>query len=180
MTEDNLIENFRKTKQSIAQATNNLATLVETAKHIQDQFKEDVEQKVDDIRFSKFSKEHLDSFFDEPYVVIPKKANEWYVIAPKFIDFQIGWLERSTSSFNIFLINKYMHWLAEVPEKFREKFNFKPPLPLKVIDGVVLTGKEHQEEAWSRYKKHFNRPRGQGQDKDQARPRIQAYRSHDR
>ncbi len=39
-------------------------------------------------------------FLKKPYILIQKRAHEWYCIVPKFIDFAIGWLEFSTDSYN--------------------------------------------------------------------------------
>jgi hypothetical protein len=121
--------------------------------------------------FSNFDLELIADFFKEPYVTIPRKPQEWYVIAPKFINFQIGWLEKSTRSYNVFLVNKYMHWLAQIPAELREQFDFQPELPVKVYDGMVLTGREHQEEVWNRYRKHLSQRVG--------KDRIRVKRGHE-
>ena len=155
-----LSDKFKRTKESVLKATNELDELLQTVQKIRDEFKEDIIRKTETIQFSQFDKDKIEDFFDEPYVVVPKRKDEWYVIAPKFVNFQIGWLEKSTKSFNVFVINKYMSWLAEVPERLKQKFKFRPPLPLKVYDGMLLTGKQHQEEAWRRYKKHLRQRQG--------------------
>jgi hypothetical protein len=43
-----------------------------------------------------------------------------YVIAPKWLDFQIGWLERSTKSYNIFVVNRYVKWFSEIRQPRRQ------------------------------------------------------------
>jgi hypothetical protein len=47
--------------------------------------------------FSAFDPALIQDFFKEPYVTIPRRPQEWYVIAPRFVNFQIGWLEKSTA-----------------------------------------------------------------------------------
>ncbi len=42
----------------------------------------------------KIDKELLKSFIEKPYVIVPKDRDRWYVIAPRFLDIQFGWLER--------------------------------------------------------------------------------------
>lgn len=120
----------------------------------------DIESKIEQLQLSKYDKDELANFFKEPYCIIPKRENEYYIIAPKWIDFQIGWLDRQTKSFNIFVVNRYLQWIAQIPSALREKLKFPEPLPLKVFDGVVLTGKEHQDAVWDKYGKFLSRREG--------------------
>lgn len=39
--------------------------------------------------FRQFDFSQIEDFLAEPYVIIPKRQNEWYVIAPKWINFKI-------------------------------------------------------------------------------------------
>ncbi len=98
------------------------------------------------------NEEEFKNFIKEPYAVIPTgKQEEWFVVVPKFIRMNLGWLDHTTETFNIFRINKFMKWLGNIPLDIEKKFKFDTKLPLKVSDGIILTGKEHQEEALSRY-----------------------------
>ncbi len=72
----------------------------------------------------------------------------------------LGWLDHSTDTFNIFRINKFMRWLGNIPKEIESKFKFEIKAPLKVFDGILLTGQTHQEEAWSRYGKHLRSREG--------------------
>jgi hypothetical protein len=80
---------------------------------------------------------------------------------PKWLNFQIGWLERSTKSYNIFVVNRYVKWFSEIPQSLEDKFKFAKLLPFKVYDGMLLTGKELQEEAIRRYKHFITRREGE-------------------
>ena len=114
------------------------------------------------LQFGQFDRRQLEEFFEEPYVVIPtRRPEQWYVIAPKWINFQIGWLERSTKGYNIFLINKYVKWFADIPEDLQKKFRFKEPLPYKVVNGVLWTGKALQNRAWQQYRDFLLRREGE-------------------
>jgi len=106
--------------------------------------------------FSNYNKEYLSDFFKKPYVIIPKKEEEWYLAVPKFFDINIGYLTKSTDSYNVFIVNKYADYLGNVPSEFAKIFKFKPKLPLKVLDGVVLTGQLNQDRTWDRYKKYLS------------------------
>lgn len=118
-------------------------------------------------RFGKIDAEHLEKFFEQPYVTLPsKRKNEWLIIVPRFIDFQIGWLEKSTQSFNVFKLNKYSAFLDTIPIELQSKLKFEESLPLEINDSVLTTGISHQEEIWEKYggsKKYFNHRVGKSQ-----------------
>jgi hypothetical protein len=109
----------------------------------------------------KIDQDNFMPFLNKPYVLIPTgKHEEWYVPVPKFIRMNLGWLDFSTDTYNIFKINKYMNWLGELPAELEGKFKGKMKLPLQVFDGMLLTGKEHQEDAWNKFDKFLSRREG--------------------
>ena len=118
--------------------------------------------------FGHFDTELVGAFFDKPYVVLPRRDEEWYLIVPKFFDLNVGYLTKSTDSYNVFIVNKYAHYLGAVPADFRQVFKFRPKIPLKVFDGMLLTGEEYQDTAWERYGKFLTRR--EGKDKVKIRP----------
>jgi len=59
-----------------------------------------------------------------------------------------------------FVVNRYVKWFSEIPQSLQEKFRFAEPLPFKVYDGMLLTGRELQEEALRRYKRFITRREG--------------------
>ncbi len=97
--------------------------------------------------------EFLEAFLNEPWVMIPKKGDQWYVITPKFVKLSVGYPDFSTKSFNVFVVSKYAQWLSEIPTSIQEKLKFPEPLPYKVFDGMLLTGAKHQNKALAKYKK---------------------------
>ena len=131
-----------------------------------DQRKRSIKQRMTDLEdqemFGQFEPELLAEFIKKPYVILPRgnKDQEWLMIIPKFFDFNVGWLLQSTDSYNVFIVNKYADYLGAVPKEFQSLFKFKPRMPLKVLDGVVLTGEAHQDAAWERYKKYLSRREG--------------------
>ncbi len=129
-----------------------------------DQLSDWIESQKADIseRFQKLLERHqtvhvdsdlIENFLNEPYVMIPKKGHEWYVLVPKFVKMQVGYLDHATKSYNVFIVNKYVKWLSEIPEVLEDKLKFPEPLPLKVYDGMLLTGQKYQEKAWSKYRR---------------------------
>lgn len=104
----------------------------------------------------------VEEFLKKPYVILPRgnKDQEWLLVIPKFFDFNIGWLLQSTDSYNVFIVNKYADYLGAVPKEFQSLFKFRPRMPLKVLNGMMLTGEAHQDAAWERYKKFLSRREG--------------------
>lgn len=153
-----IIEKFEKTKEVIGKANRAYNSLIKEIETIREANLEKLERASELARISNLNKEELKGFLKEPYVILPtKRLEEWWVVVPKFIQMQVGWLERSTESYNIFKVNKFINWLGDIPALLKGKFKFKPELPIKVYDGMILTGKRYQDETWNRYKKFLNK-----------------------
>jgi hypothetical protein len=137
-----------------------------------------VEQQVAEfalsIKTSKLDKDQLEAFFKKPYYLEPVhgRPDSWYLIIPKFVDVQIGWLEKSTDAYNCFLINRYMDWLGEIPEAIKKQLDWKPP-PELILDGEELHGpKGALEYAWQKYRPFLH-------DRDEEKIRINPKRAFD-
>lgn len=163
---EELFSELRLVEDTIQAARLQLEGLTERIEEIKRGIINEIVQHIEEARYTKFNPEALDDFLAEPYLVLPKRmekgqAIEWYVVVPRIIDFQLGWLERSTRSYNIFIVNQYVKWFSDVPQELEQRFNLRP-LPLQVVDGLLLTGDEHQEEAWQRYRRHLYQREGAG------------------
>jgi len=144
-----------------------LETKIEEIRNLLDdltKMKEGAAQKLSEyalaVRVAGFKEAELDQFFRKPYVLLPRKEQEWYLIVPRFIDLQVGWLERQTESFNIFVVNRYIDWITEVPQLIREELGFKPSLPITVRGDFLYTDRDHIDEVWKRYRNHLSRREG--------------------
>lgn len=104
--------------------------------------------------------EHLETFLQEPWVIIPKKRGQFYVIIPKFVKLAVGYPDFSTRSFNVFLVSKYSQWFSEIPQVLKQKLKFPEPLPLKIYGNMLLTGPEHQDKALNKYRKFLFQRKG--------------------
>ena len=96
-------------------------------------------------------------FLKQPYLLMPRRENSWYVIVPRFIDMQVGWLEYQTPSFNVFVINRYVRWLTPLPSEIESRLGMQPTVDLKVIDGLLKPAAGMEEETWQRYRKYLTR-----------------------
>jgi len=96
-------------------------------------------------------------FLKQPYLLMPRRQNSWYVIVPRFIDMQIGWLEYNTPSFNVFVINKIVRLLTPLPTEIESRLGMQPTAPIKVVNGLLKPPAGMEDEAWQRYRKYLTR-----------------------
>lgn len=163
---EELFAELREVENTINTARLKLEELTEKIEQLKRSIVSEIAKRIEEARYTKFNPDALPDFLSEPYLILPKrlvkgKAVEWYIIVPRFIDFQLGWLERQTKSYNIFVLNQYVNWFAEVPQELQRLFDLKP-LPVKVADGLLLVDPDKQEEAWRRYRKWLTRREGEG------------------
>ena len=68
------------------------------------------------------NEEEFKNFIKEPYAVLATgKQEEWFVAVPKFIKMNLGWLDHTTETYNVFRINKFMKWLGNIPLDIEKK-----------------------------------------------------------
>lgn len=155
------MDELAEIRGAIEESLAKIDSLITQLKAERERLKAELEKKIEELQFSRFSinPKELEEFLKEPYVIIPKRKDEFYVICPRWVDFQIGWLESRTRSYNIFVVNRYVQWIAPVPGELKKKLKFPDLPPLKVQDGMLITG-EFQDAAWQRYKSHLLRREG--------------------
>lgn len=151
------IEELRKSVESVEKQFQQVEEQIKKMREgVQNRFKE----LLDGHQSTQVNPEFLDAFINEPYVMIPKKGHEWYVLVPKFIKMQVGYLDHTTRSYNVFIVNKYVRWLSEIPTVLQDKLKFPEPLPFKVYDDMLLTGSKLQEKGWQKYRRFLQRREG--------------------
>ena len=94
------------------------------------------------IRSMNLDQDELNSFFDYPYIVFKEKGDgehQRHLALPKFCDIQLGYLDRVTESFNIFVVNPYVDLLGKIPDHVRKELDIPDPLDLK-LEGNYLVG----------------------------------------
>ncbi|MGH2639087.1 MAG: hypothetical protein ACRDF4_07395 [Rhabdochlamydiaceae bacterium] len=155
-------------RRSVDESLAKMDSLIESLKLERENIRSTIEKRVEELALTRYTreqqrqKEELDDFLKEPYVLIPKRESEYYVIAPRWLNFQVGWLERQTKSYNIFVVNRYVQWISPIPEALRQKLRFPTELPqLKMVSGNTLwTGKEHQDDAFQKYRQFIQSKEG--------------------
>lgn len=117
----------------------------ETATEVVEQFQAEFDlADVDD--------QEIAAFAGEPYCILPKEENEAYVVCPRFVPFHVGWLDRQTDSYNVFVVNKYVDWIDDVPDDIRSKVGIDPKYDeITVADGEVEVDPTDRDEAWDEF-----------------------------
>lgn len=96
--------------------------------------------------------EHLAAFAEQPYKLLPKSENEYYVITPRFVPFSVGHLRDADEAWKTFVINKYVNWLGDLPEDFRDRIEFEQKYETAVVeDGVLTVDPDELSEAWDEF-----------------------------
>lgn len=135
---DRIFLELRNVEESVSRAKDKLDNLSGYIEELRENIVNTIAKVMEDAKFTKFNPEYLRDFLAEPYLVLPKrmkagKATEWYVVVPRFIDFQLGWLERSTKSYNVFIVNQYVQWFSDIPKELDDDIpvsaNFENALP---------------------------------------------------
>ncbi|MGI0148687.1 MAG: DEAD/DEAH box helicase family protein [Thermoplasmata archaeon] len=96
--------------------------------------------------FSELSKyqainfQEVQNFLKEPWCILPKSREEWWVVIPRWVGTQVGWLERATETYNIFVVNRYSHMLGGISDELREKLQLPEPIKATVENGELKTG----------------------------------------
>jgi len=161
-----ILTSVRAAEQSVSSTQTQLDEVMEQIEQMRIAIKETITKRIEESKYTKFNPDFLDALLEEPYAIVPRReekgiVTEWYVIVPKMIDFQLGWLDRSTKSFNIFLVNKYIKWFSEVPQEIAIRFH-EQPLQTTVRDGLLLVDENDRETAWNRYKPYLLNRAGSG------------------
>ena len=156
----------------IANLLTNIDEQLITAKNQIQKRLEHVSSLIQQESSQRYDPEKIHKFLSKPFVVIPKKENQWYVIVPSFIDLQVGWLWKRTDSYNIFIVDVYSKWLYGLPSSVEEMMDFKDPLPITVEGDFLKANPSLQEEIFKRYRRYLHRRDGTGTIKIKPRLRF--------
>jgi len=100
-------------------------------------------------------------FLEKPYLLLPAGRDQWWLIIPRMVDLQVGWLERQTETYNVFRIDRTLPWLSPLPPDIAQEVGYQPPDFDAFFDGALLNiTKGDRDEVWTRYRKFFVRREG--------------------
>jgi len=115
----------------------------EAATEIADQLREYLD-------LTELNTEHLAAFARQPYKLLPKDENEYYVIVPRFVPFSVGHLREQDDAWQTFIINKYVNWIEDIPDLIRDKIDLGRRYDHALVeDGILeLSDQEERDRAW--------------------------------
>jgi len=95
---------------------------------------------------------HLAAFANKPYCILPKAESEAWVICPRFVPFHVGWLDRQTEAYNVFVVNKYVDWIDELPNDIRQQVGISAKYEAPTVaDGELEISPGERAEAWDEF-----------------------------
>jgi hypothetical protein len=105
----------------------------------------------------------IEEFIKKPYFVLPRGSNEWWLVVPRFITLEFGMLVAQEGAWNIFIVNKYIAMIQQVPEELREEIDLTTPFNGITIDDGLLhieaPDRDDVTEVHARYKKYLGKIR---------------------
>lgn len=147
----------------MAEAGELFAWLSKEIEELKDRQAIDLQTIAEQLGYTKIDEGLFRSFLNKPYVILPRKENEWYLIIPRFIDLQIGWLYQQTPSYNIFIVNRYIDWIYPLPPEIKKQLGFKePPFKPVIEEDFLICKPEETDLVWNRYKKYLVRREAPG------------------
>ena len=131
-------------------------------KGLSEQARKQIEEQITgyalSLRSTKLKPEELGDFFKKPYTLVeaakrrPTETDSWFLIVPRFIDAQFGWLEKQDVGFNVFRVNRYVEWLGGLPDEIKKQLGWKTAPQLE-LEGTVLKGPPAAlQQAWQKYR----------------------------
>jgi len=158
-----IIERFNHLKKVIDEANELFTSISNEIQQIKESQATSLQALTEQLGYLKVDQQLFRDFLKKPYVILPRKENEWYLIVPRFIDLQLGWLWQQTPSFNIFIVNRYIDWLYPLPPEIKRQLGFKEPPFKPIVDEDYLICKpEETDLAWECYKKYLLRREAPG------------------
>lgn len=118
--------------------------LEEVYREIKAQFEKDIKE-YSTIHKITLKEDELGTFYGRPFTILPKSANEMWVVAPKFTNFSIGWLDHSEGAFNWFVVNRYTQWFGGIPDALRQDFNLPESEKIQLSDGFIVFDKGKED-----------------------------------
>lgn len=115
----------------------------EAATEIADQLREYLD-------LTELNAEHLAAFAKQPYKLLPKDENEYYVVVPRFVPFSVGHLREQDEAWQTFIINKYVNWIEDIPDLIRDKIDLGQRYDHAIVEDRILelNDQEERNRAW--------------------------------
>jgi DNA excision repair protein ERCC-3 len=137
-----------ETMHELVEEVNQIAAQVEQKTRAQS---EKVKRELDShIDLDDVDDAQIQTFAEEPYKVLPRGENEYYVVVPRFVPFSAGHLHEQEDAWQVFIVNKYVDWIEDIPEPVSEKIDLEKRFEQAIVRGDILelSDEEERDEAW--------------------------------
>lgn len=112
-----------------------------------EKLKEDyINATVSNLNVENIDRKEFECFLKEPFLIVEKGKNKWYILVPSFIPFQVGAFLGRKDGFNVFEIDVFTQFMSEIPESLRDKLSLPKRKDYKVKDNVFYYPSELIEE----------------------------------
>jgi len=81
----------------------------------------------------------IQEFIAHPFFVLPRSEREWWLIVPRYITLEFGFLLAQEGPWNIFVVNQYADMMSQnIPQEFRREISLVRPFDGITVDGDLL------------------------------------------
>ena len=144
---DDITRNFTKFESVYNETIADIESLIAEL----EQEKSQVMRQIDHVaNIDSIDKELLADFLEKPYTLVPKGENEAWVIVPRWIPFNVGYLQKQDESYNHFVVNKYINWISELPSDIQESVGIQEEFEEATVSDstVEFSDEAERERAW--------------------------------
>lgn len=94
--------------------------------------------------------ERVEAFAKQPFKILPRNENEYYVLVPRFLNFSVGHLHNQDDAWRTYIINQYVTWFSDLPDQITDEITLPQRYDDAKVDGNVLelASEDERERAW--------------------------------
>lgn len=142
----------------LEQKINQLQDYVDEVDNLRSEIEADLKQQkedatntiVEEITIDGVHEEYLDAFAEKPYKIVPKSQDEAFIVVPRFVPFNVGWLHDQDDAWNVFVVNKYVDWITELPDDIRDRVGIDKQYEKARVDNgtIEFSSEDERDQAW--------------------------------
>lgn len=105
------------------------------------------------IDLTDLNQEAIKAFAKQPYHILPKDDNEYFVSVPNFLDFNIGHLYDKSEAWRTYIVNRYVSWFNDLPDAIEDEITVHKKYKKAKLEGntLKLADEEERERAWDNF-----------------------------
>lgn len=94
--------------------------------------------------------DRVEAFAKQPFKILPRNEDEYYVIVPRFLNFSVGHLHEQDDAWRTYIVNQYVTWFSDLPDQIKKEITLPKRYDDAKLDGNILelTSEEERDRAW--------------------------------